>query len=79
MCYKLNADVITSIVLTAVLGVIGYFLMETCKSVKGLEKDVAAIRSEIMVLKATRITRADIKAMIIEYHNTHPCTSNAKK
>lgn len=74
MCYKLNTDTITSIVLTAVLAVIGYFLMETFKSVKGLEKDVAAIRSKIMVLEATRITRENIKEMIAEYHSSHPCT-----
>jgi hypothetical protein len=79
MCYKLNTDTITSIVLTAVLAVIGYFLMETCKSVKGLEKDVAAIRSKIMVLEATRITRENIKEMIAEYHSSHPCPMGKQK
>lgn len=75
--FKINSEVVFSIVLTAMLAVLGYFFMETCKSIKGVEKDLAAIRTKMDVLEATRITRNDIKEMIAEYHSTHPCIRGA--
>lgn len=72
MC-KVSSDTVFTLVLTAILAVIGYFLMETCEGIKGLEKEVTFISAKMQVLEATRITRADIKGMIAEYHATHPC------
>ena len=53
-----------TLVLTAVLGIIGYFLAETCNSIKTLEKDVITIREKIIAFEATRLSRQEIMAMI---------------
>ena len=76
--FKINPDTIFAIVISVLLGLIGYFLKETCVSIKGLEKDIITIREKMLVLEATRITRADIKEMISEYHTTHPCKGDLK-
>lgn len=72
MC-KINHDTLILSVLGLLLAVIGYFLKETYISIKSLEKDVITIREKMLVLETTRITREDIKEMIVEYHATHPC------
>lgn len=76
---KINSDIVLSLTLTAVLAVIGYFLMETCNSIKGLEKDVVTIREKITALESKRITRNDIKEMIADYHASHPCIIGGQK
>jgi hypothetical protein len=76
---KLNGDLIVGVALTAVLGIIGYFLAQTCSSLRGLEKDVVTIREKITALETSRITRADIKEMIKEYHSTHPCIKGVEQ
>jgi hypothetical protein len=65
--------------MAALLAIIGYFLMETCNSIKGLEKDVVTIREKVTVFEATRITRRDISEMIAEYHSSHPCPMGKTK
>lgn len=76
--FKLSSDTIFAVVISVLLGVVGYFLKETCVSIKGLEKDIITIREKMLVIEATRITRADIKEMIAEYHSTHPCKGSTK-
>ena len=71
--FRINSDAASTFILTAVLGIIGYFLSETCNSIKTLEKDVITIREKIITFEATRITRKGIMEMISEYHATHPC------
>lgn len=71
--YRISSDTAATFVLTAVLGIIGYFLSETCNSIKTLEKDVITIREKIITFEATRISRKDIMEMVSEYHSTHPC------
>ena len=65
--FRVNSDA------AAILGIIGYFLSETCNSIKTLEKDVITIREKIIAFEATKISRKDIMEMIAEYHTTHPC------
>lgn len=74
---KAHSDTICTIILGVLLAIIGYFLKETCISIKGLERDVIAIREKMLVIESTRITRSDIKEMIAEYHSTHPCIRGA--
>jgi hypothetical protein len=76
--FKLSPDTIFAIVISVLLGIVGYFLKETCVAIKGLERDIITIREKMLVLEATRITRADIKEMISEYHTTHPCKGAIK-
>ena len=71
--FRVNSDAAATFVLTAILGIIGYFLSETCNSIKTLEKDVITIRERIIAFEATKISRKDIMEMIAEYHTTHPC------
>lgn len=70
MC-RISSDMAATLVLTAVLGIIGYFLAETCNSIKTLEKDVITIREKIIAFEATRLSRQEIMTMISEYHTTH--------
>ena len=72
---RLSSDTIASVVLAALLGIISYFFMATCTSLKSLERDMITIREKITAIEATRITRKDIAEMIADYHNTHPCTN----
>jgi hypothetical protein len=76
--FKLSSDTIFAVIISVLLGVVGYFLKETCVSIKGLERDIITIREKMLVIEATRITRADIKEMIAEYHSTHPCKGGTK-
>lgn len=71
--FRVNPDAAATFVLTAILGIIGYFLSETCNSIKTLEKDVITIREKIIAFEATKISRKDIMEMIAEYHTSHPC------
>ena len=73
---RLSSDTIAAVVLAALLGIISYFFMETCTSLKSLEKDMITIREKITAIEATRITRKDIAEMIADYHSTHPCTAS---
>lgn len=68
-------DSFFKIVLASLLGVIGYFLMQTFSTIKSLEKDIITIREKLSALEATKLTRRDIMEMIEEYHNHHPCVN----
>lgn len=59
--------------LAILLGVIGFFLMQTFSTIKNLEKDIITIREKLSALEATKLTRRDIMEMISDYHENHPC------
>lgn len=59
--------------LAILLGVIGFFLMQTFSTIKSLEKDIITIREKLSALEATKLTRKDIMEMISDYHTHHPC------
>ena len=75
----LRLDAFLKIVLTVLLAVIGFFLMQTFTTIKNLEKDIITIREKIITFEATRLTRKDIMAMISDYHTNHPCYIIHKK
>ena len=71
---KISSDWFFKGVLAVLLGVIGFFLMQTFSTIKSLEKDIITIREKISAFEATRLTRKDIMEMISDYHINHPCS-----
>lgn len=61
------------IILTVLLSIIGFFLMQTFFGIKNLEKDVVTIRVKLAEFEAKRISREEIEKIIREYHDSHPC------
>ena len=76
---KISSDWFFKGTLAILLGVIGFFLMQTFSTIKSLEKDIITIREKISVFEATRLTRKDIAQMISDYHDFHPCVNAIKK
>ena len=70
---NINSDWFFKGILAILLGIIGFFLMQTFATIKSLEKDIITIREKMSALEATRLTRKDIMEMISEYHDHHPC------
>jgi hypothetical protein len=58
------------------LAVVSFFSAQTYFSIKNLEKDVITIRLKLAEFEAPRISRAEIREIIAEYHNSHPCKNN---
>ena len=67
----------TKIILGILLAVIGFFSAQTYFTIKSLEKDVITIRVKLAEFEASRISRQEIRELIAEYHNTHPCIKNS--
>lgn len=70
---NINSDWFFKGILAILLGIIGFFLMQTFATIKSLGKDIITIREKMSALEATRLTRKDIMEMISEYHDHHPC------
>lgn len=70
---KLKNDWFFKGTLAILLGIIGFFLMQTFATIKNLEKDIITIREKLSALEATKLTRKDIMEMISDYHENHPC------
>ena len=70
---KINSDWFFKGTLAILLGVIGFFLMQTFSTIKSLEKDIITIREKLSALEATKLNRKDIMEMISDYHDHHPC------
>jgi hypothetical protein len=62
------------ITMGVLLAIIGFFSAQTYFTIKSLEKDVITIRLKLAEFEASRLSRAEIRELIAEYHNTHPCT-----
>lgn len=56
------------------LAIIGFFSAQTYFTIKSLEKDVITIRLKLAEFEASRLSRAEIRELIVEYHDAHPCT-----
>ena len=76
---KINSDWLFKGTLAILLGVIGFFLMQTFATIKSLEKDIIMIREKISAFEATKLTRKDIMQMISDYHDHHPCINAVYK
>lgn len=72
-------DSFLKIVLTVLLAIIGFFMMQTFATIKSLEKDIITIREKIVKIESTRVSRKDIMEMIADYHVNHPCDVIHKK
>ena len=70
---RITSDWFFKSILAILLGVIGFFLMQTFATIKSLEKDIITIREKMSALEATKLTRKDIMEMIADYHENHPC------
>ena len=71
----MKLDAFLKVILTVLLAVIGFFLMQTFSTIKSLEKDIITIREKIIAFEATKISRKDIMEMIADYHTHHPCAN----
>lgn len=69
----------SKIIFWILLMLCGFFFAQTYLSMKQLEKDVVSIRITLEKLEGSRISRQEIRELISEYHNTHPCVNASQK
>ena len=69
-------------VLIALIGllltVIGFFSAKTYASIERLSIDVTGLRCEIGKLEASRVSRAEIREIVADYHNSHMVKNNER-
>lgn len=70
---KQRADRLLEIFLAVLLAACAFFLAQTFSGIKSLEKEMKVVSLAIERLETSRITRQEIKELIIDYHNNHPC------
>ena len=68
-----KSDGIVKIILGVLLAIIGFYSAQTFYSIKALEKEVVTIRIKLAEFEAKRISREEIRNLIADYHDNHPC------
>ena len=70
---KQRSDRILELIIAALLAICGYFLIQTVDSIKTVEKELSVVRVAVEKIDAARITRQEVRELIADYHNNHPC------
>ena len=70
---KQRSDRLLELVIAVLLAICGFFLVQTVLSIKVVEKELQTVRLALERMDAERITRAEIRELIQDYHNNHPC------
>lgn len=52
---------------------VGYFLSQYVIKLNEIQKDLYKLQIEIVEMKSQLLDRAEIKEIIRQYHDTHPC------
>ncbi len=68
-----KSESIVKIILGVLLAIIGFYSAQTFYSIKALEKEVVTIRVKLAEFEAKRISREEIRTLIADYHDNHPC------
>lgn len=68
-----KSEGIVKIILGVLLAIIGFYSAQTFYSIKALEKEVVTIRVKLAEFEAKRISREEIRNLIADYHDNHPC------
>lgn len=68
-----KSESIVKIILGVLLAIIGFYSAQTFYSIKVLEKEVVTIRVKLAEFEAKRISREEIRNLIADYHDNHPC------
>ena len=68
-----KSESIVKIILGVLLAIIGFYSAQTFYSIKALEKEVVTIRVKLAEFEAKRISREEIRNLIADYHDNHPC------
>ena len=68
-----KSESIVKIILRVLLAIIGFYSAQTFYSIKALEKEVVTIRVKLAEFEAKRISREEIRNLIADYHDNHPC------
>lgn len=58
---------------------VGYFLSQYILKLNQIQKDLYKLQIEIVQMKAQLLDRAEIKEIIREYHDNHPCFRSDEK
>lgn len=74
----LKAENTLKVIIGILLTIVGFFSVQTYLSIKELEKEVVTIRVKLAEFEAQKITRDEIRNLISDYHESHPCTANIK-
>lgn len=68
-----KSESIVKTILGVLLAIIGFYSAQTFYSIKALEKEVVTIRVKLAEFEAKRISREEIRNLIADYHDNHPC------
>jgi hypothetical protein len=74
----LKAENTLKVIIGILLTIVGFFSVQTYLSIKELEKEVVTIRVKLAEFEAQKITRDEIRNLISDYHESHPCTASVK-
>lgn len=74
----LKAENTLKVIIGILLTIVGFFSVQTYLSIKELEKEVVTIRVKLAEFEAQKITRDEIRNLISDYHESHPCTASGK-
>lgn len=68
-----KSESLVKIILGVLLAIIGFYSAQTFYSIKTLEKELVTIRVKLAEFEAKRISREEIRDLIADYHDNHPC------
>jgi succinate dehydrogenase hydrophobic anchor subunit len=66
-------------VINFLLIIVGFFTAKTYASIERLASEVNRLSEAVILVKAEQISRAEIRQIISEYHNSHPCLYGRKQ
>lgn len=58
-------------VIGLLLAIVGFFSAKTYASIEKLSVDVADLRLELRGLEAGKLSRADVREIVADYHESH--------
>lgn len=58
---------------------VGYFLSQYVIKLNEIQKDLYKLQIEIVEMKSQLLDRAEIKEIIRQYHDAHPCFRSNEK
>lgn len=70
---KTAQSVFYKIAFSILIVVIGFFLAQYVLKLNQLQRDIASLHIQITKLQGKFIDRDEIKSLIQDYHDNHPC------
>lgn len=67
------------IALTVLLAMVGYFCSQYIMKLNEIQKQISKLQIEVVKVQSQLIGRDEIRELVKEWHETHPCVVGGKK